>query len=462
MRIPALEDSKLPLLAQAANPEAMLGAFKRYFRRRYPEWADRISACLIGQIRYKPGKYCRFIYQLRLRGEQGEFDQWFVGKMYPEGRIPRPDELCIDDGASGNGHWMPVDYWPEMGLVLSAFPFDRKLPHLSKLVDLAEVGQLAQNHPEAFGLTPDWHCKRVTVHQVNYKPRKRCVLRYDFDWRGPAGELRHPSVYSKTYSTRKSDYIYTALRSTWEGLSRRKSALLVPRPMCYFKSLNTIWQEAWNGTPLSEMIIKGDWDTHLPRIAESLAALHLGDFDCFELRPAPSLAKILENVHGDEADIAVFFGGTRPEIRGVVAELEAQQTRLNSVQVPSTPIHGTFKLSQILVGETGVAVVDFDGVAVGDPLYDVAEFIASILVLRAKHGLSTERVASGIGPFLRTYADQVLWACDLARIRWYTTAFLLAHIHSLLKRLKIQNEEQFMMSLEIIRSDLPAALEKLM
>jgi thiamine kinase-like enzyme len=85
-----------------------------------------------------------------------------------------------------------------------------------------------------------------------------------------------------------------------------------------------------------------------------------------------------------------------------------------------------------------LALVDFDAVAMGDPHYDVAEFIASLQYLELSRGLSRQRLASAAKLFYESYAARVPWACDRRRIAWYTRAFLISKMFSSIKNLDFQ------------------------
>lgn len=445
-----------PQLTQAASPEEMLLAFRTYFQVRYPYWKGQIVACFIDQIRHKPGKKCRFLYRLRLQEPERAYDQWFVGTM----ALGRGGGRAGKRPFTTNGHktrpggWLPNDHWPEMNMKLTAFPHDGRLPALKTLLDPTKVQEIAQNQAAAFGLAPNWRCETVTVHQAKYMPFKRCVLRYEFTWVSPVGTKKHHTVYSKTYKDDSSGYVYNAINLLWQAALETQGELHIPQPLCHLAEFNTVWQAAWSGNPLGQTVADGSWQAYLPAIARGLAQIHLLEMDDpdFHLKPMPSIADMLENSRGDLADIEAFFDDpqeqTLQELTQVMARL-TDEADFDTATIPQTPVHGTFKMAQILVNGTEIAIVDFDSVAQGDPLYDVAEFIASIIALRSKNGLSADEVSQGVQSFIAAYAESVPWACDPSRINWYTTNFLLSKIHSMLKGIKTRDETYLQEMLEI-------------
>lgn len=452
MMIPAFTDQRLPRLREAANPDVMLPAFRSYFEQIYPALSDKLTDCFVDQIRYKPGRYSRYLYRLRLDGS----DQWFIGQLPVKGKEPSAKKQLAWAELPNNGPWRPLAFWDGFGMELQTFPYDKNLPQVPNLLDPEYVRQLAQTQAEQVGLTSAWTCETANVQQVKYMPNKRCVLRYDFEWRGPAGERKQTAVYSKTYGKGDGQQVYDTLDKLWQ---QSGSGFVIPQPVAYFADIKTSWQAAWLGEDYTDVILAGRWEAYVPTIARHLAHLHQQWIDGLEDDDSEvSLAAVLENSHDQEEDVNVFFDQPRPELRQIVTDLEAAYPKLAAQSVPQTLVHGTFKISQIMINEDAIALVDFDSVTLGDPLYDVAEFISSLLTLEAKHGVAPDKIVAAVQLFLQTYAAHVPWACDLERIRWYTTAFLAARVHSLLKGLKIQTEAEFVAALDCLYTLLPQAL----
>ncbi|MEM7118040.1 MAG: aminoglycoside phosphotransferase family protein [Chloroflexota bacterium] len=451
MLIPAFNDKRLPRLREAANPERMLPAFRSYFKQTYPDRSEQLTDCFIDQIRYKPGRYSRYLYRLRV----DNVDQWFIGQLPVQGKEPSVKKRQAWDELPLNGVWRALAFWDDFGMQLQTFPYDKNLTQVPALLDPKVVCSLAQAQAESFGLTDVWTCEDAVIQQVKYMPSKRCVLRYDFDWRGPAGERKQTAVYSKTYGKGDGKTVYETLHALWQQTA---DGFVIPKPIAYFDDTNTSWQAAWPGQDYTDIIRAGDWESYLPDIAKRLAALHQQQLDGLAKNDEVSLTAVLENAHDQEEDVNDFFDAPRPELRQIVADLEARYPALAAQAVPQTLVHGTFKISQIMVNGDEIALVDFDSVTVGDPWYDVAEFISSLVTLEAKHDIPAAKIVAGIKTFLNTYTAEVSWPCDLERIRWYATAFIAARLHSLLKGLKIQTEAEFVAALDCLHTLLPLAL----
>ena len=83
-------------------------------------------------------------------------------------------------------------------------------------------------------------------------------------------------------------------------------------------------------------------------------------------------------------------------------------------------------------------MTDFDGVARGDPHYDVAEFQSSLLYQHFRRGLALEPQLGRAERFREAYAACAPWPIDRARLAWFTSAFLLEKLHGSLKGLETE------------------------
>ena len=157
----------------------MAAALEGFLVREYPDRGLKISACRIDWFYYKPQESCSAVYRLQCRDKDNQFfEPWFYAKT-----PARSAEPILEKDAPaqwpGCAFWKPVSFWPEMDMVLHAFPYDRRLPHLGQLLESGFVRQQIEANLEQFGLPETWRCCEVNCHNVKYMPCKRCVLRYD-------------------------------------------------------------------------------------------------------------------------------------------------------------------------------------------------------------------------------------------------------------------------------------------
>ena len=425
------QDEHLPHLARALNAGEMKPALQEFFRREYPERGLRVEAVDLGKVYHKPGKDCEITYGVRCRDNENKiYAVWFQAKMSASLKA------CGDTPQAwpGCGFWKPVHVWPEMGMVLHTFPYDRKLPYLGHLLEPAWIKQQVEANLGGLDLNAGARCERVTVEKIKYMPGKRCVLRYEILFADQARRI----FYGKTYDDAQGRHVFQALQKICASPACHDGRLNVPAPVAYLEIANTVWQQAWEGEDFNAVMGKSGWEnfhrTDFPgKIATMLAALHGIVMAGVALRRGHAPQAVLLNACDDASDIAPFAPERQELLNEFTRTLEAAMTLFES-PTPETTIHGSFKLAQLLCRDKQLALIDFDSIALGDPLYDVAEFVASLAFLQVSDEIPATRLSESIETFLASYERQVSWACERRRLAWYAVAFLLGKIHSSLKR----------------------------
>jgi aminoglycoside phosphotransferase (APT) family kinase protein len=436
---------EFPRLARAVDPQWLAPALESWWGNEYPDRRIRVDEVAIERVNVSPGEDVRVLYRVQGRDPRGAFDQWFHGRMRP-GEERSPGRTPHAPGTNGTDSFCPVAFWPELQISLAAFPHDKKLGSLAAIVDPDNVRAVADRHRMALGLDAAWSCRHADVHRVKYRPGKHCVVRYTLEFRDSDEAMRRLDVYCKASGGRRGDRVFDALSSIARALGGREHAFEVPKPLVRLEAEGAFWQEAWEGQKLSALdpgyawIHRAESDL-LPRIASGLAELHRIEGIGLAIGPAPDADALVAAGRGDAATIARFLPRRARALEQIIDVLEAGLTVADS-NAPTTLVHGTFKIAQVLVRGDRLALVDFDSVGVGDPLHDVAEFAASLLYLAFSHGIASTAVWDGLDRFVNAYEQRVQWRCDRRRIWWYTALFLLGKIHASLKTLECATDEQ--------------------
>jgi aminoglycoside phosphotransferase (APT) family kinase protein len=143
-------------------------------------------------------------------------------------------------------------------------------------------------------------------------------------------------------------------------------------------------------------------------VAEALARLHA--------TPVPgllahSMQREIEDLRTAAATAAALLPHRRADIQALLARVVAG---LAALPPGDATIHGSFHDDQVLVGDGGVALLDLDSAATGDPLLDVGHF-ASYLTA-AGQAAARER-------FLEAWDAEVPLYEGAALLRWSSLPF---------------------------------------
>ena len=196
------------------------------------------------------------------------------------------------------------------------------------------------------------------------------------------------------------------------------SRVRVAPPIGFIPSLHLSLQERLDGVPLGTLAGTPGFVKSLGQTADAVGALHRFNLPLEKQRkPDRSMASTIRR----HADLAAAL---RPQDR---LRLEHLRDALVAAVVRRAevvaPIHGDLHPTNVLVDDGGVALIDTDSMAYGDPHYDVGRFLSSLrtssLRLYGRHsGLSAAGDA-----FLRRFA--VTGPIDEPRVRLFEAASLL-------------------------------------
>ena len=447
-----IRDKKIPQLEKLTSPEEFTRAFEEFCRREYPNLGLKVKKSYISHVYHKPGKSCRMnIFIAGKDRERRTFERLFYAKISAKGSDRQSEAETFPEAWPGCGFWKPVMRWPEMNMLLQAFPYDPAMPYLGQLLEPEVVRRRVDANLSGFRLPAGWKCEDVIIHSAKYRNGKSCTLRYEATLVGPATQRKQIAFYGKTYASPRSQHVYRALQKIYASPASASGRLNIPALIAHLDDANTMWQHAWEGSNFSKVGEEMGWANlpysgYIPKIANIMAALHQVEMP--ELTSGPSLASVIEQAGEYASDIVEYLPEKVAVLENITKKLKAAAPNLG--KLPRTTIHGTFKVAQILCHEDQLALVDFDSIACGDPLYDVAEFLASIVYLRLSDDIPAAPVSECIESFLSHYQEQVPWPCERRRVAWYLVAFLLAKIHSSLKRARTLGDKRAALTFDLV------------
>jgi ABC-type multidrug transport system fused ATPase/permease subunit len=271
-------------------------------------------------------------------------------------------------------------------MVLHAWPIDVDLPTLPAASNPEHMHGLLRSHREvidAAGFTPE-SCRVTLAH---YPRRNHCVLRYELEGRSGDGAGR-AAFYGKLGSAglRGTHEVLTALQKAVADATPPMS-FRVARPVAFLEDLNLSLVEALPGSPrLGELIkarVRGaavedgsiSLESAIDAGARAAAALHGMDLRIGPVRTLhgelQSLRPTLEAMHKVAPELAAQLEGHRTELLRLAGATEPLPLRLS---------HGDYTPSQLMVDESGIGVLDFDGACRAEPALDLGEFCAYLRV----------------------------------------------------------------------------------
>lgn len=254
-----------------------------------------------------------------------------------------------------------------------ALAADPALPQLRTLRDPAmmaeEFGRRVYKGPVAV----------AGIVIVRHKPGRRCLLRYDLAV-GPAGGERPERLYAKTFASERGPRVYEIIRMVAAARACGPDIRL-PDPVGYLPALKLLLQREVPGLPLAPVFLGPDAveaERVVVRVAGALHTLHTAGLD---LGRRHDLDKELGPL-GDRVDrLAQACAALAVPARRCLALIEAGAERAVSGGWRWRPIHRDFYHDQLLIGEHGLSVLDFDDAAMSEPAIDVANFLAHLRLL---------------------------------------------------------------------------------
>jgi hypothetical protein len=341
---------------------------------------SRVVRCRPIYIRYRPGRYCRVLYEVRfrdpdtgaateclahaalLRGDRAE-RLWARGE--PRRLAERAAELHPGPPAAR------AAYVPALRAIAQVYPVDVDLPGL---VEAAAPDVMSERLGDA--LADGRALPGVEPELVRYKPRRRAVLRMRLEG-GP-----HQAVYAKVRADERGALVNRS------AIALAAAGVPLAEPLGYLPDLRLMLAGEVAGTPLRELRGRPRFAGAMEPVAEVLARLHA----C----PLPDLPTSEDAEANELRSAAGTVRALRPSAGPRVERLaERLIDRLAAVDAPTGTIHGSFHDDQVLVSGDAVTLVDLDSVQGGPLLADVGHFLSYL----SADGADADREA-----FLAAYA----------------------------------------------------------
>lgn len=403
----------------------------------------KLESCSIGEKRYKPGKSFLLSYRLGLQNltTNTHYEQLLTAHLCPIGRFSSEFEVDLKQQIVLPLGIPSVSYIADVDMVLWAFPYDRKLPHLPRLLDSENMRHYFMTHLSSLGLSPSECLLSVQTKIMHYLPECSCMIRYTLAVtdKTAEGEVQEYIIYGKSYCDDSGFEAYAIMRQ----LAYQLECCAIP--LAYDSELKTLWQTHLPGEPF-------EWEPSLvgnPELIKKVAVC-IADFHNCVLETAGhyGFANIKEQLEATckiaPAVNLVLAEQVNAAVQKILANYEHMDWR-NSV---ITPIHLDLKMGNLLVSQNGVSLIDMDCVCLGDPLADVGSFIANLYLNGLRAGAYVPQIDKVVTQFCTEYCAAVNWVVDGDKLNWYISAAL---IHEVVRRsLRQQNLERLQLVSAVI------------
>jgi hypothetical protein len=412
------------------DPERM----KQEIRAGLPGFAPSevsIDDCEIVHVRYRTTErdererkpFLSVCYRLDVRERPSGLraTQFLHAKAYPQGTSAGRFEKARRSVRARPRFGEAVAHLPRLHAVVWAFPNDPRLPHLAEVIDPEQVKQ----HLPYDRLPPlfSW-IGAVGVDVVRYKPEVRCTTRYRLQTR--VADVPSFVLYGKTFRHRRGGEILRRFVSLWERSLEGDAGFLLAEPLGYTEPARTIWHVELAGERPLDLIATERFEELIVEAARALAQLH--SIDVPDL-PLTTVADHLDRSHQRAATLTRAF----PRLDGRLAALRSTLEKESASLGPphESIVHGDFLLKQLVVHRGRLGILDFDNLARGDRIEDVANFMVDLHF----QGLEPGRARGLASSFLRAYRRQtVTQGVPADRLRWHVRLQLLALGGFLFKR----------------------------
>jgi Phosphotransferase enzyme family len=192
---------------------------------------------------------------------------------------------------------------------------------------------------------------------VRYRPYRRCTVRFD-------------RSYAKLFADRRGERMLDGGGMLWAAAERGELDFAVPRPERYDPACRTLWQSLVPGRPVGSALQGTALARQMGRALASLATADLAPRRV--LGPAAALTR--------SARLGRSLVRSVPGVERQVGELLARlrDAHHSAARTALVPVHGNPHPGQWLAGEAGPGLVDFDGLALGQPELDAAALLAAV------------------------------------------------------------------------------------
>ena len=355
------------------DPELMRALFAEHLR-----WADGgavdVLGCAVSYSRQAGGRVLLHYDVVVRNPATGAEQREMVTGIATDHRKSAHlwEEASKAEAAVSPGQLVPAIPVPEHDLLLQVFPFDYRLPAMSRLM----------TDPSGL-ITPylSGGVERGQIHQatweaktVRYRVGMRAMVRLIVRAQSPPGDAGFSqTIYAKVFrDERDGERTFQIQRAIWEATTAGNAAFTVAQPLVWLPDQRVLLFAEVPGVTLRGILAStGSAETAVRQAARAIASFHRLPIDAFARNPRRRPTRD-EDARPEKLGDRLRASAPRlaAEIDRLVAGIEAGLSG-----GPIAPTHFDLRPGHVLIDGDRVALLDFDKLTLADPMVDIANFL---------------------------------------------------------------------------------------
>ncbi len=349
--------------------------------------------------------------QVRERSTARQGVQWLYGRFHRGNRLPAGWLEEAAQACAMPDFGRPAEVLPALGLVIWTLPND---PGIRKLPAFLDATALARHLPPA--LVPD-DGTVVEASIVRHEPEEHCTARFRTRQAGQTTDF-----FGKCYAGERWRDARDGLDALWQQSLNDPRAFAIGRPLGASAHLGALWQLEVRGTPLADELLLPDGRWRVEELATALVAFQRGG-------PRQGARQL------PAADLALATKWRKKLVLAAPELADAADPVISLLQRQPDPghaevsVHGDFHVDQMLWTGRRIALFDYDNLAIGSPMRDLADCISQMLC-RDDDGDWTTVAWRMMDAYRRQGTEDY----DPAAFDWYLRLMLMRKAYSFLVR----------------------------
>ena len=396
-------DPDFPQLRIATDPALMLELFRSHLKPASGR-PLHIQDCVPCRFRCRQSTArCVLQYALRVAEPSTgrQWEQWVTGLLYAErGEAERlwREARGADPRRDIPESWLtfePVDFIPDLQMLVQVFPYDRKLCNLSAVLGGA-VGEIEPLLRARLG-PGQWQVEKRNIEPIRYRTELGAALKYTMRARDAlTARSETLGCYLKVYRNQHGEEPFRLLQSLCAKADDEPTRYSVVRPIAYLSELRTLALEEAAGTSLQRVLLDGrEPEKAVRRVARAVAAFNQNNLP---ITRRHSLADQLDDVKRASSLVQWACPEERAGVRAITAAVV-----MGLEEVPPAPIHRDLKTDHVFLAGDRVIFIDLDSVVLGDPVRDPAHLFAHLAARVGLDAMQPEQTRAAAAAFVAEY-----------------------------------------------------------